>query len=123
MSEKIEPALAQADWQAPDYPRTDLAFVEEPMGYAHVDSGPHRIEIGTRNESGRLEKHWLVHPEDFAALIAVANAALPDDDPRKLTLAMVDELMGVADQADSEFGVDLFFIADALASYLPPREP
>ena len=64
---------------------------------------------------------------DVPAAIAYLNAALPDDDPRKITWAMVDELRGVA--GDYEYrGLDpcpfdtLNAYADALASYLPPRD-
>jgi len=68
-----------------------------------------------------------------AALIALANAALPDGDPRKITWAMVDALLCVVQQdtdaqrwgpfdGEIEGAAGCQRLADALASYLPPRE-
>lgn len=58
------------------------------------------------------------------ALIAVANAALPDDDPRKITWGMVSDLRQAAARlvrTGDHRGVDLAGHADALASYLQPE--
>lgn len=61
----------------------------------------------------------------FAKEIARANAALPDDDPRKITWEMVDELRFASERNEREGDVDLAGslnrIADILARYLPPR--
>lgn len=54
--------------------------------------------------------------------IAIQNAMLSDDDPRKFTWAKLDELRrciastGHADESEATQ------LADAIASYLPPRD-
>lgn len=133
MSEKITPAIADADWLDADHARTDLLFEGEPAGcYAHIDEGPHRIEIGIRGEDG-LEKYWLIIPDDFAALLAICNAALPADDPRKITREWVVALRAEAERGEyaERVGDNAGFsaidpslarqIAAALESYLPPE--
>jgi hypothetical protein len=66
----------------------------------------------------------------YHALVALANAALPDTDPRKITRARVDALRDVAREIDAEnksmitslgWADDfLLALADSLESYLPP---
>lgn len=51
-------------------------------------------------------------PDDLAAVIGFANAALPDSDPRKITRKHVELLR--------ETVAPLRAFADALESYLPP---
>ena len=64
-------------------------------------------------------------PRPAAALyIALANHALPDGDPRKITRGMVNALREIAadhpwDEALSSIATG---IADALDSYLPPEK-
>lgn len=70
-------------------------------------------------------------PDDLVALIAHANAALPDYDPRKVTREMVALLREIVDDERrgavlGEYGINLRDVdrlerlADALESYLPP---
>jgi hypothetical protein len=73
---------------------------------------------------------------DMARLIALANAALPDHDPRKITWAMVALLNAMIGRTRDTLRFDgspdgrlawvgllhVVQLADALASYLPPRE-
>ena len=76
---------------------------------------------------GETVRGFLVfdqYKEDQVAAIAVANAALPDSDPHKITWAMVDDLREVDGRLDDDALRPLVVrIADVLASYLPPREP
>lgn len=82
----------------------------------------------------RLEKYVIVFTRTIgepdpdilptsAMLIAVANAALPDDDPRKITRAKLEALRSLAIMHETARGADVTderrFI-DALESYLPP---
>ena len=60
-------------------------------------------------------------PDEYAFCLALFNAALPDDDPRKITWAMVDDLRDMSRRTTT--AGRRHQIADALASYLPPREP
>ncbi len=57
----------------------------------------------------------------LTALIAFANAALPADDPRKLTRAHVDTLRAVADSntASADHAELLGQLASAIEAYLP----
>jgi hypothetical protein len=58
----------------------------------------------------------------LAGLIAAANEALKDDDPRKITHRAVATLRDAAREAELE-GLryqDLLALADVLESYLPP---
>lgn len=88
-------------------------------------------------------EEWKAFPDprtlgnvDLPGTIARCNAMLPDADPRKITWAMVDVLRdeavgigsgGLAGREDTPYRTQrqreeaLQRIADALASYLPPR--
>ena len=64
------------------------------------------------------------------ALIALANAALPDDDPRKITREWIDRMRrasaycyGLAEPGDTILGAAMAIYADALESYLPLETP
>ena len=69
---------------------------------------------------------------DLAAIIALANAALPDDDPRKITRAHTALLFRIAQWIANGFpeddaqsfaaGGELHDLGRILASYLPPQE-
>jgi hypothetical protein len=58
-------------------------------------------------------------PVDPAEAIALANAALPDTDPRKITREMVDRLKSLIQPGEDDEQAFL----DALKSYLPPKTP
>lgn len=98
MSEKIEPALTSQQW-------------------AEVESydGPLFYDEAIQN----------CPPESLPYLIALANAALPDSDPRKITREKVDALRITLLNKGSAFGKGFGLvnqIADALSSYLPPEK-
>lgn len=89
----------------------------------------------TKEEWAFADRHRaLIAPEilgdpmfatEAAKVIATNNAALPDGDPRKITWAMVDALQDFAETIPALLsGTQAPFraLADALASYLPPRE-
>lgn len=66
-----------------------------------------------------------------AKIIALANAALPDGDPRKITRAMIERLRLAAstvfeyDSTSPDVQALAAFVgrhADALEAYLPPHE-
>lgn len=100
MSEKIEPALSEEEWE--DVLR--IVSVHGPDGLA--------LAVGYEDCIGPNE-------EARAYSIAINNAALPDDDRRKITREMVNDLRRI----DSEEYPPLSRIADALESYLPPETP
>lgn len=119
MSEKIEPALTVSEWES---------------GYfgQDIDIAPARVGVWLQNRLHvDVRATPLDNPGDFAALIALANAALPDGDPRKIDGSTITDLRlaAVALEVDAEafqvdnrrFVSDLRRIADALSSYLPPE--
>lgn len=65
--------------------------------------------------------------DDMHALIALANAALPADDPRKITREKVRDLHATLDALERDgFGLNIAIpslrtLAAALESYLPPE--
>jgi hypothetical protein len=123
MSERIAPALTPDEWAAketrtPDHVRVALL----------VDEDGTFLEVGDGRSSADT---WLIASEGMPQTIALANAALPDSDPRKITRARVDALREVAREIDAENKgmitqcgwADDFLngLADALESYLPPE--
>jgi hypothetical protein len=109
MTDIIEPALTPEQW-AKGIPKVygyddGSVFLDWRVSPMRLDDGPH-------------------------AIIAALNAALPDDDPRKITQAMIAVLRefaeapgyGWSDADGNNFpNEELTRIADALASYLPPE--
>lgn len=97
---KIEPALTEKEWaDAKKYGADNF----------RVDAGP---------------LSWFEPSE----VIALANAALPDTDPRKITRFRVEALRAAALALDTA-GVNVLHaivvqaMADVLSSYLPPETP
>ena len=106
MDEKIEPVLSPEEWArvAKDDVRVVLAFPSE-----NAEAPDERI---------------MVTSEWAPDLIALANHGLADDDPRKITREWIALLYKAAKFGDID-GADfsaLKSVAEALESYLPPRE-
>lgn len=106
MTDKIEPALTPEEWR-------DALSEDMRDGLAY-------------------EVSYLWGRERPHAAIAIANAALPDSDPRKLAREMVRYLLEIARFCESvseertgeiEPETKLRDIAAALESYLPPEIP
>lgn len=94
MSERITPALTPEEWE-----------------YAmHED-----VRDGLA-----YEVTYLWGRSRQAGAIALANAALPDDDPRKITRERVNILRELWAECPYEYQTALRELADALESYLPP---
>jgi len=113
MTDKIEPALSAPVWAMHQQGADSMGLTLDQYLARHVVRSP--------APSGD---------------IAIANAALPDSDLRKITSRAVALLRDVADRivisdgivADDQPGADndvdgLRTLAQALASYLPPEEP
>lgn len=105
MTDRIEPALPAQTW-----------FNEQET--ARLDGWTLQQSLASRYEYERP-----------AEKIALANAALPDSDPRKITWAMVQMIRTLAEEHQDDGDYDEMVahiaagnaIADALASYLPPE--
>lgn len=128
-----ERAAAMQDEDGPDIPPA-LTFREWVRG--RTDRGDLRIELengdmltvsmppsatGIRADAVRWGITISGMADDFAALIALANAALPDEDPRKLRREHVEVLRSAPDGPGDVS--PLFELADAIESFLPPETP
>lgn len=121
MSEPITPALTAEEWRI-----TSAAVAR--------DFAITALKNEFKDEYGEC---MLAEPLSLPAVIALANTALPDADPRKITWAMVDALRNLfessdflayeepghrADHEETKRVGDLAYqCLDAIASYLPPR--
>lgn len=131
MSERIEPALTPKQWE--------IRAVRLPTDDAYASVYGFRVE-GAEGHGLRLEVDVFnaEHPDEMAsheipsnalpALIALANAALPDSDPRKITREKI-ALLRIEHISECDGDVceyptrELAAFADALESYLPPETP
>ena len=118
---KIQPALSADEWATgtPYYSANPLRW--------HV-----RRDRAGEVVGGEVTHYWCntgadipVEHDELLATIAMCNAALPDNDPRKITRNSVQLLRNVA---DGEYGGvswgtsgDLLALAAALSAYLPPE--
>lgn len=124
MSDAISPALTAEEWAHREFVRG-------------VPRREHQIFGYVGEEDGLLHLGWDAEPlhpvtvNSIPAVLALANAALEDDDKRKITREWVAELRELVtllrDGSDiprlAERTAVLSDAADALASYLPPEEP
>lgn len=128
MSDRIPIALTVEEWGA-----MRVEFVGLPDLVFH-DDGDGMELVACGDDGSALEKwKFNVAPDiDLPALIALANAALPDDDPRKITREWVREICyaaeaaawgdGAQNESDRQAAAALNAIAAALESYLPPED-
>jgi hypothetical protein len=126
MGEKIEPAMTPKEWNEPEI---DVGCGLVWLG---LDASPSRATGDTEAmEMGPpyLVATWnSVNDEQtltrLPAIIALANAALPDDDPRKVTHETVRALRSAGWALDgahqTDHGDRVRRVADVLESYLPP---
>jgi hypothetical protein len=120
MSERIAPALTPDEWAAketrtPDHVRVALL----------LDEDGSFLEVGDGRSSADT---WLIASEGMPQTIALANAALPDSDRRKITrehVALLRRLEAAerekAPEGDSWNVRDLDALAGVLESLLPPE--
>lgn len=122
MPEKIEPALSETEW----------AERGDPVVSGYIDWGMQVVDVRSGcGYGGNKEQERRFIP----GLIALANAALPDSDPRKITREKITALRSAAhflENADGRLAVawsaddnpwhklaaELRATADALESYL-----
>jgi hypothetical protein len=117
MTDNIHPALTPEEWKE--------QYAVRPEGTAMWPISFHREYRGlhipvTADVALTVEK-----PKTIIAIMAAANASLPDDDPRKLTRDMVDDLRDAAafyaDNHRSSMFRAVKRVADAIEAILPPR--
>ena len=121
MAETIAPALTPEEWQQKS------ALLEAHMGRDTAVSVVDSHFVLRAHDTWRGERYTAAvsaTPHHLVRIIALANAALPDDDPRKITRVTIAEIRNAAENVDHEWGgpdADLWRIADVLESFLPPR--
>ena len=125
----IEPALSADEWEVPHAPRPHL--------YACVERETLTLADGTVAPLTGICLDAVEEPQSIYALIALANAALPDSDPRKLRRDWLCELRDAADEIEMQLRNPhwrmaddrslaahrmhtLRLVANAIESYLPP---
>jgi hypothetical protein len=121
MPERIEPALTPEEWaagmKALGAVRADSVF---------LNRSENAVYFGIRShDTWRGEPYTgavVASKRSMAAVIAIANAALPDDDPRKITWEKIDAWIDTCDAVGAWENATIRTFANALASYLPPRE-
>lgn len=101
----IPPALTPEEW----------AENGDPVVDGYIDWQTCIVDVNS-HYSGDGSKRFI------PGLIALANAALPDDHPAKITRADVENLRALlGGDAWAVAKADIRRLADALASYLPPE--
>lgn len=115
--DEIKPALTPEEWERP------VASSREPA-YVRPDRVPGYVAFDTN----LVGDEPIVFPAE--QVLAIANAALADDSPHKITRQDVDLVIGVALTIDLEFSgfherdarsVALESLAGKLAALLPPE--
>lgn len=122
MSGELRPALTPEDWGKRSHNNQETG-----VGVWLDEDG-----LGTGCDPFGAETTHVRDPGDLAAVIALANAALPDDSPYKITHDLVDFLRSAAhdaearydntdEVADLELARQLERWVGALGALLPPR--
>lgn len=124
MSDKIEPALTAEEWGMRAFWRS-----KHMVDVDHLDGGLCvRVNAGGGNPDRGI---GTIPPEEIPALIAIANAVLPDSDRRKITRETIELLRAAGDRLPGKFanspdpdeqGLAIHALAVALESYLPPTD-
>ena len=122
MSDEITPALSADEWARVDA-GTVGAFIRGDSPGIHIVNGEVELSFstsvvgdGTYNEDIAIR----VSGSQVAELIAICNAALPDDSPYKVTRSDVVCLIGYLTYGTSDSR--LKSLAAKLAALLPPQE-
>src|SRR5688572_10201737 len=117
MTTPIEPALSAEEWRDVLHPQIERGFPDEADSPQEVADGLH-----WRSEAECAHRR-------YARGIALANAALPDDSPYRITRADVGALRALFDELQGVWpgwpvnGPDqtVYRLADKLAALLPPE--
>jgi hypothetical protein len=126
MAEKIAPALTAEEWADVQSYEIGRAVFRGAVYASPLDAGK-RVRFGGGDHDGLIE----VEHTEAPFVIALANAALPDGDPRKITRHTLWIIRALREDAyiDAQHPGALRFEAEvqrllaALESYLPPEKP
>jgi hypothetical protein len=126
MSDDIKPVLAPEDWERIAWtPRGGKVkgFGYSPNTEVSINHGwPWLgLNVGAEHSNAGLDESW------YPVLVAFCNHHLPDDDPRKITQAMVEDIRHAAAEVATyhpglgRLAAALDRHADMLAALLPPE--
>jgi hypothetical protein len=110
----ITPALTPEEWAE----ALERGGLSKDGTYYLPERAPNGLTVGITSEIGTF-----FHQQEIPTLIALANHALPDTDPRKLTREDLHAVMDASNGQESEFneGDDRLYRLEAkLAALLPP---
>lgn len=118
---KIEPALTPEEWER-------ILSDPQPNVLGRVPTLDERITV-LLNDKIELDDPYcpVTALLDAPAVVAIANAALPNSDPRKITREKIADVVSIvnvfiADRFAAEDAAPALAFLDALESYLPPTE-
>jgi hypothetical protein len=120
----IAPALNAEEWTRMEWddcpePKLLAPGLSVAVYAGRLDLARHTIFQGELVQDGRV---IVTNPIGLAATLALANAALPDDSPYKITRADVGAIL-YTDPDSDEFGPVMERVAAKLAALLPPEGP
>lgn len=132
MSEKIEPALTPEEWTPLPDGSFGVVCDDETVVDVILDACVGFEEDGETAIHGTglriADTAIIVEADDLAAVIALANAALPDSDPRKITRERVEDIRNALGADETWTGTSEQTFAriqqflNALEAYLPPTD-
>lgn len=114
---QIEPALEPRDWK-------------RKQALVHLAPADRSTEISLDEDGGLVIRLWVfddkyesvVCPEALWPLIALANDALSDSDPRKIHRRWIADLQNAAERLEcKEHAASLQMLAKVLSGLLPPE--
>jgi hypothetical protein len=135
VSAKIEPALSAADWRAHRGASPQKHFGDLVLEVTAGEVWIEQLRGGNRATKAERLQYVQLRADTLFAVIAMANAALPPDDPRKITRQTIADLSEQALAFAHFVSLDSTYrgerdevmfrvnqLIEALESYLPPEE-
>ena len=119
-TDQIKPALTATEWA--DKVIYNVQSDESVGSRIHVWLDIRETDgyLCTANDNGEGAYNMELPPERCAAVVALANHALPDDDPRKITRAHIDALMECVKFTGGPEADKAEELAKILTALLPP---
>jgi hypothetical protein len=122
MSDTLKPALSADEWARKEHITEDADVVTVAIVGGRLDVMRHVTSYGEKVLDGRVV---IDDQRSVIAVLALANAALPDDSPYKITRHDVADLVRFGEnalwRADATLSATLSHIATKLAAILPPE--
>jgi len=124
MSDEIRPALTADEWAKTSFIRPDSTFTAYGSDGRVFEAAAYNMAAECLPDSELDIGDTIWTGEPVASLIALANYALPDDSPYKITQADVELIRDSAEEFRVSWPVGergLLAVAAKLAALLPPQ--